>query len=102
VIFIVDRSGSMSGSKMDITKQALQLFIKSIPSDDSYFQILSFGSNYKTLTTDLKEPLIYDQENLDLATAKISKFSASMGGTEIFNPLKAAINMQPPLAGDDG
>ena len=31
VVFIVDLSGSMSGNKMDITKQALQLFIKSLP-----------------------------------------------------------------------
>lgn len=37
VIFLVDRSGSMSGKKMDITKQALQLFVKSLPSEDCFF-----------------------------------------------------------------
>jgi len=30
-IFIVDRSGSMSGGKMETTKEALILFLKSLP-----------------------------------------------------------------------
>jgi Mg-chelatase subunit ChlD len=30
-IFIVDRSGSMSGQKMEMTKEALKLFIQSLP-----------------------------------------------------------------------
>lgn len=30
-IFIVDRSGSMSGHRMETTKQALKLFIQSLP-----------------------------------------------------------------------
>ena len=30
-VFIVDRSGSMSGRRMDITKEAMTLFIKSLP-----------------------------------------------------------------------
>ena len=30
-VFIVDRSGSMSGRRMDITKEAMILFIKSLP-----------------------------------------------------------------------
>jgi Mg-chelatase subunit ChlD len=45
-IFIVDRSGSMSGGKMNTTNQALTLFLKSLPSG-SRFDIISFGSGFK-------------------------------------------------------
>jgi Mg-chelatase subunit ChlD len=42
-IFIVDRSYSMKGERMEITKDALKLFIQSLPVG-SQFAILSFGS----------------------------------------------------------
>jgi Mg-chelatase subunit ChlD len=51
-IFLVDRSGSMSGKRMEITKEALKLFIQSLPVG-CFFAILGFGSQsefvfYKT------------------------------------------------------
>ena len=42
-IFVVDRSGSMGGRRIEITKEALKLFIKSLPVG-SKFAILGFGS----------------------------------------------------------
>jgi Mg-chelatase subunit ChlD len=42
-IFIVDRSGSMGVKRMEITKDALKLFIQSLPVG-SQFAILSFGT----------------------------------------------------------
>ena len=41
-IFLVDQSGSMSGTSIELVKQALLLFIKSLPID-SYFQLIGFG-----------------------------------------------------------
>lgn len=85
----------MSGHKMQITKEALQLFIKSVPSESTYFQVISFGSEFEYLTDEIC-PLVYNQDNLEKATERINSFYADMGGTELLNPLKAAIAMDPP------
>jgi hypothetical protein len=50
-IFIVDRSGSMAGSKMETTKEALKLFLKSLPAD-SKFEIIGFGSSFRHMSSD--------------------------------------------------
>lgn len=42
-IFLVDRSGSMGGKRIEITKEALKLFIQSLPVG-SQFAILGFGN----------------------------------------------------------
>jgi len=41
---VIDRSGSMSGTFIELAKQALILALKSLPLG-SFFNILSFGSN---------------------------------------------------------
>merc|ERR1711967_227870 len=54
-IFLIDQSGSMSGSSINIAKQTLSLFIKSLPMG-SIFDIFGFGSSHKNYTP---EPLEY-------------------------------------------
>ena len=48
-LFLVDRSGSMSGSRMTTTVEALKLFMKSLPPG-CMFDIISYGTVYKSYT----------------------------------------------------
>lgn len=59
-IFLLDRSGSMGGSRINKAKEALILFLKSLP-DDCYFNVISFGSNYEYLFDKSKK---YDDKTL--------------------------------------
>ena len=81
--FVLDRSYSMTGDPMWTAKEALKLFIRSIPPG-SVFNVMSFGSSYEQLFDSVCE---YDQCNLDYAIDHINYFEANLGGTEIFDPL---------------
>ena len=50
-IFLLDRSGSMSGKKMQMAKDALKLFIQSIPKG-AKFEVVSFGTNFEFSSND--------------------------------------------------
>jgi uncharacterized protein with von Willebrand factor type A (vWA) domain len=47
-IFVIDRSGSMNGQPMQLAKEALLLFLHSIPLG-SKFNVVSFGTNFEKL-----------------------------------------------------
>ncbi len=47
-IFLIDRSGSMSGTPMTLAVKALKLFLHSLPIG-SRFNVFSFGSNFSSL-----------------------------------------------------
>ena len=47
-VFIVDRSGSMGGDRIDAAKEALLLLLKSLPVGCS-FNVVSFGSSHQLL-----------------------------------------------------
>ena len=44
-IFLVDRSGSMRGKKMEMSQEALKLFIQSLPIG-AMFEVVSFGTDF--------------------------------------------------------
>ncbi|KAF3911932.1 hypothetical protein ABW20_dc0106535 [Dactylellina cionopaga] len=89
VVFIVDRSGSMSSNITQLRK-ALAIFLQSLPVGCK-FNICSFGSSHKFLWPKSKG---YTEETLKEAQAHVSQFAADMGGTEMYSPIKAAIEQR--------
>ncbi|KAL4484467.1 hypothetical protein ABPG74_019644 [Tetrahymena malaccensis] len=82
-IFFLDRSGSMSGEPIQQACEALILFLKSLPTD-SYFNVVSFGSTFQRLFPSSQK---YNSQNLEKAINIISKYSADLGCTAIYEPL---------------
>ena len=93
--FIIDRSGSMDGKRMENLKQALAIFLKSLPHD-SYFNVISFGSSFEPLFFESSANISsvrYNKKNLDLALETIKTFEANFGGTEILYPVKKVLEI---------
>ena len=84
-VFLIDQSGSMSGKSIELVRQALILFIKSLPLG-SYFQFIGFGSDYKKYN---EIPVEYNEENVNKIIDVIKSLEADMGGTNIGSPLNA-------------
>ncbi|KAK3598702.1 hypothetical protein CHS0354_003259 [Potamilus streckersoni] len=84
-IFIVDRSGSMGGEKIQSAKETLLLFLKSLPVN-CYFNVIGFGSHFESLFQE--GSLKYNEENLKKAEELQRQMDADMGGTEILRPLE--------------
>jgi hypothetical protein len=84
IIFLADRSGSMAGSKINTLRDALHVFLKSLP-ETCLFNIFSFGSHSSSLWDTSQQ---YNQKNLESAMSHISQFKADMGGTELLSALQ--------------
>ena len=83
-IFLIDQSGSMSGSEIKIASEGLKLFLQSLPPK-SYYQIIGFGSSYKAYD---EMPKAYIQQNISQSMTIINNLKADLGGTDIYTPLK--------------
>lgn len=65
------------------------IFVRSLP-ENSYFNIVSFGSTYRKLWTVSQE---YKQQKLDEAVEAIQGMQANMNGTEILKPLQDVLKL---------
>lgn len=83
-IFLVDRSGSMSGDHIFHVKETLVLALKSLPTD-CLFNLIGFGSYYRSL---FQESESYSDANLEKACTYIHKMRADLGGTNLLLPLE--------------
>jgi hypothetical protein len=87
IVFVIDRSGSMGGSRIELAKQALLVFLKSLPVGVK-FNICSFGSSYSFLWP---KSATYNQTNLEQAVRHAEMLMADYGGTEMLRPVEVAI-----------
>lgn len=85
MIFLVDRSGSMSGSRINQVRDTLQIFLRSLP-EGTLFNIIGFGTRFDKLFPESKE---YNENSLQIAVQHVEKMSANLGGTNLLNPLQA-------------
>ena len=94
LVFVVDRSGSMGGSRIKHAQEVLQLFMRSLPQD-CYFNIVGFGSRHTSL---FPNSVKYNDDTLRSATTHISGMDANLGGTELVAPLTSVFT-SPPIRG---
>ena len=69
-VFLIDQSYSVGGKPIELVKQALLLFIQSLP-EQSYFQLIRFGSDFKKYNS---EPVTYSKENIDATIRETNAF----------------------------
>ncbi|XP_029210389.2 von Willebrand factor A domain-containing protein 5A-like [Acropora millepora] len=93
-VFLMDRSSSMEGSRMDGAKTTLLLFLKSLP-DRCYFNVVGFGRRFENLFEKSKP---YNDKNLKKATDLTQRMRADLGSTEILEPLQWLFS-QPAVKG---
>ena len=84
IIFLADRSGSMEGKKISTLREALQVFLKSLP-ETCRFNLVGFGDSISSLW---ESPMQYNQNSLDTATQYVSSLNADMGGTDLLPALR--------------
>uniref|UniRef100_UPI00398E781E von Willebrand factor A domain-containing protein 5B1 n=1 Tax=Pristiophorus japonicus TaxID=55135 RepID=UPI00398E781E len=83
MIFLIDRSGSMSGVNIEKIKEAMVVTIKSLPPG-TLLNIIGFGSNVRTLFSSSRT---CSDDTLSLACEYVQRMRADMGGTNILGAL---------------
>ena len=77
-IFLVDRSGSMNGDRIDTAKRALVMLLRALPTLGTTFNIFSFGTTCSGLFV---ESIEYSADSLRLAVcALFSDYSRDTDG----------------------
>lgn len=89
-IVMLDRSGSMEGEKMSHSLKALEKFVDALPFN-SKMNVLSFGSTHEFMWN---SSLVMNKENKHKCIETFSDYTASLGGTELFEPVKKILSMK--------
>ncbi len=88
IVFVLDCSGSMSGSSMDQAKKALEILIKALKPEQR-FNIYRFGSTFDKFSNAGE---ISGENYLSSALDFLGKTDAGFGGTEILGPLEDIVS----------
>ena len=78
----------MQGPKIDCAKQAMTLFLKSLP-EDCYLNITRFGSQFNSLWQESKKN---SEQTMEEAVKYINATDANLGGTELLVPITAILS----------
>eukprot|EP00127_Corallochytrium_limacisporum_P000458 Clim_evm14s13 gene=Clim_evmTU14s13 len=98
MIFVVDRSGSMGGPRIERAREAMKLMLKSLPVEHVHFNIVGFGSRFQTLFEGQSRP--YTESNLKQAMDHVtSEMQSNLGGTELLKPLQHIHHSLPRIPG---
>lgn len=89
LIYLIDRSGSMSGAPIENTCKALQALISAIPKGCK-FNIIGFGSSQEWLFPESRD---INSDTYQAATTHITRISANLGGTDIKSPLQQILSL---------
>jgi len=105
VVFVLDVSGSMEGTKLQQTKDAMLTILDDM-SDQDYFNLLTFSDDVYHWTPKLQEPSVNNSSNIEKitsahkATKTVRKEAVkyvlglgTLGGTNIHDGLKESINV---------
>ena len=91
-VFVLDCSGSMQGDSIRQATAALELCLRSLSPGDT-FNICRFGSRYELMSS---EPVPYTEETLKRAL-KYVRQGADLGGTELYDALRAVVSPKPAV-----
>ena len=87
----------MSGQRIAAVKAGLQIMLRSLPSRNTIFNIISFGSHYTSLWSKSR---IYSAETVTEASNHVDTFVADYSGTELLSALQFAFRSRKALAAD--
>ena len=82
-VFVIDCSGSMSGTNIQTAADTLIMCIKSLPPG-CCFNVIAFGSTYRKL---FHSSEVYSETSMESAITFAYQLQASLGGTELLGPL---------------
>jgi len=77
----------MAGGRIAAVKTSLQIMLRSLPSHNTKFNIISFGSRHASLWSGSRE---YSEETVAEASRHVDMFAANYGGTELREALRFA------------
>ena len=83
-VFVVDCSGSMSGTNILAAADTLITCVKSLP-EGCYFNVIAFGSTFRQMFHSSEK---YSKQTLEKAVTFANQLKACLGGTELLSPLR--------------
>jgi calmodulin len=86
----------MSGDRMRQAANALTLFVQSLPTADTYINVVGFGSSHEALFGAVGHSEPFTAKSREIVLQHTAAVQADLGGTELFRPL--TLVLRAPLA----